>query len=316
MDSSYTNATESGARLGRDIGDWHSVLRAARTIRHLSRGMVGSPAMVALAEAPPDTRHTADDPVAARHLIRSGAVTGTTAGLAPGYVQGNLAILPREYAADFQRFCAFNPKPCPVIGVSEPGSPRVPALGEDLDLRTDVPGYRVWRDGELVAEVPDVTDYWRDDLVGFVIGCSYSFEEALVEDGIEIRHITLNRKVPMFETNIPTAPAGPFRGPMVVSMRPLKPADAIRAVQITTRFPSVHGAPVHVGFPASIGIADIAKPDYGDAVPIGADEMPVFWACGVTPQAVIAQVRPEFCITHAPGSMLITDLRNTSLAAL
>jgi uncharacterized protein YcsI (UPF0317 family) len=273
--------------------------------------------MAALAKTVPDIRHRADDPVEARHLVRSGAVTGTTAGLAPGYVQGNLAILPSEYAADFQRFCAFNPKPCPLIGMSEPGSPRVPALGQDLDLRTDVPAYRVWRDGELVGETDDVTDYWRDDLVGFVIGCSYSFEEALTEDGIEIRHITLNRKVPMFETNIATAPAGPFRGPMVVSMRPLKPADAIRAIQITSRFPAVHGAPVHIGKPELIGIKDVRKPDFGDPVPIDDDEeLPVFWACGVTPQAVIARARPSFCITHAPGSMLVTDVRNTRMAIL
>jgi uncharacterized protein YcsI (UPF0317 family) len=277
--------------------------------------MVGL-AMPAVAKAAQEIRHRADDPVAARHLIRSGAVTGTTAGLAPGYVQGNLAILPREYAADFQRFCAFNPKPCPLIGMSEPGSPYVPALGEDLDLRTDVPGYRVWRDGELIGETDDVTGYWRDDLVGFVIGCSYSFEEALTEDGIEIRHISLNRKVPMFETNIATAPAGPFRGPMVVSMRPLKPADAIRAIQITSRFPAVHGAPVHIGKPELIGIKDVRRPDFGDSVPIEADELPVFWACGVTPQAVIARSRPSFCITHAPGSMLVTDIRNTRMAIL
>jgi uncharacterized protein YcsI (UPF0317 family) len=278
--------------------------------------MVGLRVMSAVAEAQSDTRHHAADPVEARHLIRSGAVTGTTAGLAPGYVQGNLAILPREYAADFQRFCAFNPKPCPLIGVAEAGSPHVPALGEDLDLRTDVPGYRVWRDGQLVAETDDVTDYWRDDLVGFVIGCSYSFEEALTEDGIEIRHITLNRKVPMFETNIPTVPAGPFRGPMVVSMRPLKPADAIRAIQITSRFPGVHGAPVHMGRPDLIGIEDVARPWAGDATEVRDDEIPLFWACGVTPQSVVLDSRPSLCITHVPGHMLVTDLRNASLASL
>jgi uncharacterized protein YcsI (UPF0317 family) len=203
-----------------------------------------------------------------------------------------------------------------VLAVSEPGDPRLPTLGADLDIRTDVPRYRVWRNGELVAEPTDLRDVWRDDLVTFAIGCSFSFEEALIDDGIEIRHIATGSNVPMYRTNIPCAPAGVFSGPLVVSMRPMKPADAIRAVQITSRFPSVHGAPVHLGFPASIGIADIAKPDYGDPVPVGPEEMPVFWACGVTPQAVVAQVRPEFCITHAPGSMLITDLRNTALSAL
>jgi uncharacterized protein YcsI (UPF0317 family) len=251
-----------------------------------------------------------------RLRIRTGSFTGPTSGLAPGNVQANLVILPKELAHDFLRFAQANPKPCPVLAVSEAGEPRFPTLGSELDIRTDLPRYRVWRDGELIAEPTDVRDIWRDDLVSFAIGCSFSFEEALLEDGIEVRHISRGSNVPMYRTNIPCVSAGIFSGPLVVSMRPLKPANAIRAVQITSRFPSVHGAPVHLGFPSSIGIADIAKPDYGDAVPIAADEMPVFWACGVTPQAVIAQVRPEFCITHAPGSMLITDLRNTSLAAL
>ena len=183
------------------------------------------------------------------------------------------------------------------------------------DIRTDLPRYLVWRHGELVEEPTDVTHVWRDDLVSFAIGCSFSFEEALIEDGIEVRHIACGSNVPMYRTSIACVPAGVFHGPLVVSMRPLRPADAIRAVQITSRFPSVHGAPVHLGMPEQIGIKDIDKPDYGDAVPIGADELPVFWACGVTPQAAIAAVKPEFCITHAPGSMLITDLRNTKLAA-
>ena len=203
-----------------------------------------------------------------------------------------------------------------MLGVTDVGSPYIPSLGEDLDLRTDLPRYRVWRHGELVDEPTDVSDLWRDDLVGFAIGCSFSFEEALIEDGIEVRHIACNTNVPMYRTNVDCVPAGMFHGKLVVSMRPMKPADAIRAVQITSRFPSVHGAPVHIGLPELIGIKDIAKPDYGDAVPVGTDELPVFWACGVTPQSVVASVKPEFCITHAPGSMLITDLRNTKLAAL
>jgi uncharacterized protein YcsI (UPF0317 family) len=251
-----------------------------------------------------------------RRRIRDQMFTGPTSGLAPGNVQANLAILPKALAGDFLRFAVANPKPCPILAVSEPGDPHFPTLGADLDIRTDVPRYRVWRDGELVDEPTDIRDVWRDDLVSFAIGCSFSFEEALIEDGIEVRHIACGSNVPMYRTNIQCVPAGVFRGPLVVSMRPLKPKDAIRAVQITSRFPSVHGAPVHLGFPQSIGIADINKPDYGDAVPIAPDEMPVFWACGVTPQAVIAQVRPKFCITHAPGAMLITDLRNTALAAL
>jgi uncharacterized protein YcsI (UPF0317 family) len=251
-----------------------------------------------------------------RHRIRTGAFTGPTAGLAAGNVQANLVILPKSYANDFLRFAMANPKPCPVLAVSEPGDPHFPTLGLDLDIRSDLPRYRVWRDGDLIEEPTDIGHVWQDDLVSFAIGCSFSFEEALVEDGIEIRHIARGSNVPMYRTNIPCVSAGVFHGPLVVSMRPLKPADAIRAVQITSRFPSVHGAPVHLGLPEMIGIADIAKPDYGDAVPIGPGELPVFWACGVTPQAVIAQAKPPFCITHAPGCMLITDLRNTTLAAL
>jgi uncharacterized protein YcsI (UPF0317 family) len=251
-----------------------------------------------------------------RMRCRLGLFDGQTAGLAPGYVQGNLAILPSALAADFLRFCHLNPKPCPVIGISEPGSAKVPSLGADLDLRTDLPRYRVWRDGVLVDEPTSIGDIWRDDLVAFVIGCSFSFEEALIEDGVPLRHVASGRNVAMYRTNVPTATAGPFHGPLVVSMRPLKAADAIRAVQITSRFPAVHGAPVHLGDPALIGIRDIMQPDYGDPVAIEPDEIPVFWACGVTPQSVIASVKPEFAITHAPGCMLVTDVRNSRLAAL
>ena len=252
----------------------------------------------------------------ARLAIRRGEWTGPTSGIAPGHVQGNLAILPKELAADFHRFCHLNPKPCPLLASSEPGEWRIPTLAEDMDIRTDVPRYRVWRNGELVDEPADVRSYWRDDLVTFVLGCSLSFEAALIEDGIEIRHISEGCAVSMYRTNIATVPAGPFHGPMVVSMRPMKPADAIRAIQITTRFPAVHGAPVHIGRPDLIGIADLAKPDYGDAVSIRDDEIPVFWACGVTPQSVIATVKPAFCITHYPGSMIVTDRRNSHLAVL
>ena len=251
-----------------------------------------------------------------RLRIRAGDFSGTTAGLAPGNVQANLVILPKALAHDFLRFAQANPKPCPVLAVSEPGDPRLPGLGVDLDIRSDLPRYRVWHRGELVEEPCDLFHVWRDDLVSFALGCSFSFEEALVEDGIELRHITCGSNVSMYRTSIPCAPAGPFAGTLVVSMRPLKPRDAIRAIQITSRFPAVHGAPVHIGLPEAIGIKDLAQPDYGDAVPVKSDELPVFWACGVTPQAVIAKVRPAFCVTHAPGSMLITDLRNTALASL
>lgn len=263
-----------------------------------------------------DDADSAQSGRAARLAVRNGVHRGPTAGLAPGFVQGNLAILPQALAGDFLRFCQLNPKPCPLIGTSAPGDWRVPELGGDIDIRCDLPRYRVWRNGELVAEPEDVGSVWRDDLVSFVIGCSFSFEEALIAEGIELRHITRGCNVPMYRTSIATAPAGPFHGPMVVSMRPMKPADAIRAVQITTRFPSVHGAPVHIGMPESIGIADLMKPDYGDAVPVHDDELPVFWACGVTPQSVIATVKPEFCITHYPGNMLVTDRKNTEFAIM
>ncbi len=250
----------------------------------------------------------------ARRRFRRGEFRGQTSGIAPGYVQGNLAILPAALAADFKRFCELNPKPCPLLESSAPGDPHLPALGEDLDIRTDLPLYRVWRNGEMVEETPDITAHWRDDLVAFVIGCSFSFEEALIKAGVPLRHIEQGTNVPMWRASIDTIPAGPFHGPMVVSMRPLRPADAIRAVQITTRFDAVHGAPVHIGLAEEIGIADLSKPDYGDAVEVKADELPVFWACGVTPQAVIAGIKPDFCITHAPGSMLVTDLKNADLA--
>src|ERR1700741_950562 len=201
-----------------------------------------------------------------RMRMRTGDFSGTTAGLAPGNVQANLVILPQALAHDFLRFAQANPKPCPVLAVSEPGDPRLPALGEDLDIRSDLPRYRVWRHGELVGEPIDVFNVWRDDLISFALGCSFSFEQALIEDGIELRHITCGTNVPMYRTDIRCEPAGPFAGPLVVSMRPLKPSDAIRAIQITSRFPSVHGAPVHIGLPGMIGIADLTRPDYGDAV--------------------------------------------------
>ena len=257
---------------------------------------------------------TANAGHAARLAVRSGEHRGPTAALAPGYVQGNLAILPKALAEDFRIFCERNPKPCPLIGISAPGDPRVPELGEDIDIRTDLPRYRVWKNGELVAEPDDISDVWRDDLVSFVIGCSFSFEEALTQAGIELRHITCNSNVPMYRTNVATAEAGPFHGPLVVSMRPMTLADAKSAVEITGRFPRVHGAPVQVGHPEQIGIADVGKPDYGDAVPLKAGEIPVFWACGVTPQSVVATVKPEFCITHYPGSMLVTDRRNSEFS--
>ncbi len=251
----------------------------------------------------------------ARLRARSGELTTPTAGLAPGHVQANLAILPKSLASDFLLFCQRNPRSCPLLGVSDPGDPHLPSLGADLDIRTDVPLYRIWRDGQLVEECADLHSVWRDDLVSFAIGCSFSFDESLVASGIDVRHMSCGCNVPMYRTHIPTAAAGPFSGPMVVSMRPMKAADAIRAVQITSRFPALHGAPVHLGDPAEIGIADLQRPDYGDAVEVRAGELPVFWACGVTPQSAIAAARIAFCITHAPGHMLVTDLKTQSLAA-
>ncbi len=250
---------------------------------------------------------------ALRAQIRSGEFHSHTSGIANDFVQGNVVILPQRYATDFASFCKRNPKPCPVLAMSEPGEPMLPSLGQNIDIRTDVPRYRVWRKGELVSEPHDVSDVWGDDLVTFVIGCSFSFEWALAKAGIALRHVSQGKNVAMYRTNLATTPAGVFYGPLVVSMRPLSAHNAARAYEITSRYPRVHGAPVHMGDPTAIGIADLQQPDYGDAVEIGDDETPVFWACGVTPQAAIAQAKPDFCITHAPGSMLITDLLNSQL---
>ena len=251
---------------------------------------------------------------ALRARVRSGEIRGHTSGLAGDLVQANLVILPKDDAADFLLFCQRNPRPCPLLAVGDAGDPTLPTLGEGIDLRTDLPRYRVWRHGELVDEPTDIAALWRDDLVAFPIGCSFSFEHALLAAGVRLRHVERGSNVPMYRTNIATAPAGRFHGPLVVSMRPLDAADAIRAVQVTSRLPAVHGAPLHLGDPSRIGIADLDRPDYGDAIDIEAGEMPVFWACGVTPQAAVAAARPGFCITHAPGSMLVTDLQNHQLA--
>lgn len=270
-----------------------------------------------MAQAATATDIEAGNPAhAARLMIRAGKFTGHTAGLAPGYVQGNLCILPADYAAEFAEYCRSNPKPCPLLAAGAAGDPRLPALADDLDIRSDLPRYRVYRDGRLVDEPTDIRALWRDDLVSFVLGCSFSFEQALVDDGIPIRHLENGTNVAMYKTSIDTVPAGRFRGKMVVSMRPLKPADAIRAIQITSRFPSVHGAPVHVGLPHLIGVDDVEAPFAGDPPAMREDEIPVFWACGVTPQVAIEAARPPLCITHSPGAMVITDQRNSRLAIL
>jgi len=250
------------------------------------------------------------DGAAVRRQIRAGRLTGPTSGLAPGRIQGNVVILPRSWAQDFEGFCRANAKACPILAISEPGSPALPTLGADIDMRRDLPRYRVYRDGRLDATPTDVADLWTDDLVTFVIGCSFTFEHPLLEAGIPLRHVSQGLNVSMYRTSLETVPVGRWHGPMVVSMRPLTPEDAIRAAEISGRFPDMHGGPVHIGDPSMIGIRDLAKPDYGDPVAIEPGEEPVFWACGVTPQAAIAVVKPPFCITHAPGCMLITDKKH------
>ena len=254
-------------------------------------------------------------PLQLRQQIRSGAMTDNTSGLCSGYVQGNLCILPTDYANDFLKFCHLNPKPCPIIGMSDnTGDFRLKSLGQDIDLRTDIPQYKLFNHGKAEHQVSNIIDHWRDDLVAFVLGCSFSFEEALLADGLDVRNLTEGVNVPMYRTNIACKEAGPFSGNMVVSMRPYKPVDAIRAIQICSRFPSVHGAPIHFGDPGAIGIANLDQPDFGDKVTLNEGEVPVFWACGVTPQVAVENAKPPFCITHAPGCMLVTDLPNSKLA--
>jgi uncharacterized protein YcsI (UPF0317 family) len=255
-------------------------------------------------------------PAEIRADIRRGAWRGVTAGLAPGYVQANLAILPQDYAYDFLLFCQRNPRPCPLIDVTEVGSPEPAHAAPGADLRTDLPKYRIYRDGELTDEVTDIAAYWRGDLVGFLIGCSFTFEWALLDHGIRLPHIERGQNVAMYRTSTPCRPAGRLHGPMVVSMRPIAPHLVAKAVTVTARFPNAHGAPVHVGDPALIGIADLAKPDWGDPQPFEPGDTPVFWACGVTPQAVALASKPPVMITHSPGHMFITDLPNAALSVL
>lgn len=249
----------------------------------------------------------------ARLAIRRGELRGDTSSLAPGYVQANLAIIPKAWAFDFLKFCQRNPKPCPLLGVSEAGHADIPGLGEDLDIRRDVPGYRVWREGVCAGDVEDLADVWREDFVSFAIGCSFSFEQALLAHGLSVRNVEQDVNVSMFVTNLRTEPSGPFGGPLVVTMRPMHAHQAIRAVQITARYPRVHGAPIHLGDPALIGIRDLARPDFGAPVEVREGEIPVFWACGVTPQMAIQQAKLPICITHVPGHMLVTDLLNNEL---
>lgn len=255
---------------------------------------------------------TVADPAKARAKFREG-LRVPTAGWAPGYAQANLVIVPRDLAYDVLLFAQRNPKPCPVIDVSDAGSPHT-ALADGADLRTDLPSYRVWRDGELVDEPDEITGYWSDDLVSFLIGCSFTFETPMVAAGIEVRHLTAGTNVSMYKTNRPCRPAGAMSGPLVVSMRPIAADQVADAVRISGQYPAVHGAPVHIGEPEALGITDLSTPDFGDPVEIRPGEVPVFWACGVTPQAAVMASRPRFAITHSPGHMFVTDVPDHTYA--
>ena len=247
-------------------------------------------------------------PAELRHHCRQGKWDAPTPGLAPGYVQANLVILPQSDAFDFLRFCQFNPKPCPVLDVTDPGDPEPRRVASGADLRTDLPRYRIFRHGEPIEEVSEITSFWRENMVAFLLGCSFTFEAAMVRSGLPVRHIEEGKNVPMYVSDRPCTPAGAFSGPLVVSMRPMCPQDAIQAVRVTGEYPHAHGAPVHLGDPAAIGISRLDRPDFGDPVTVHPGEMPVFWACGVTPQMAIARAQPELAITHAPGHMFVTDL--------
>lgn len=257
--------------------------------------------------------YTVSSPAQVRQLIRQGQIQGPTAGLCAGYAQANLVVLPQSLAYDFLLFAQRNPRACPLLEVSDTGSRLLREIAPGADIATDIPKYRVYEHGVLTGEYTDVSRFWRDDLVSFLIGCSFSFEADLLEAGVPVRHIEEGCNVPMYVTSIPCAPAGVFHGNMVVSMRPMPVSEAIRSTLITGGMPRVHGAPVHIGDPALIGIRDISRPDFGDAVTIAPGEVPVFWPCGVTPQAALMQSKPAFAITHAPGHMLITDVKNIRL---
>lgn len=245
-----------------------------------------------------------------RAEVRRGGYDGPTSGLARGHVQTNLVVLPEDYAFDFLKFCVRNPKPCPVLEVTDAGSPTPAVMAPDADLRTDVPKYRVYEKGELVDEPPDVRDYWKDDLVSFLIGCSFTFEAALLDAGLRIAHQDQNRNVPMYVTGRECISSGPFSGPMVVSMRPYLPEEIPAAVTASGRYPTMHGAPVHVGDPEALGVENLDEPEFGESISIGEGGVPVFWACGVTPQAVATSARPPFMIAHSPGHMFVTDRLN------
>ncbi|CAE6881133.1 MULTISPECIES: putative hydro-lyase [Paraburkholderia] len=248
-----------------------------------------------------------------RRSVREGVHRGPTAGQCEGFVQVNLMILPQQYAVDFHWFCRLNDRACPLLAVGEPGSWKLPALGEDIDVRVDLPKYSVYRAGEPVQSCTDLNSVWRDDLVVFAIGCSFSFDFLLLSNNVPIRHIELNGSAPVFITNIPNVRSGPFAGNLAVSMRPLGPADAIRAIEITSRYPKVHGGPVHFGDPEAIGIEDIARPDFPGVSDLREREVPIFWPCGLTPQVAVMDAGLPFAIGHAAGHMLVTDIRLSDL---
>lgn len=252
-------------------------------------------------------------PAEVRTLIRTGKITGQTSGMCDGYAQANLLILPMEYAYDFLLFTQRNPKSCPLLEVGDVGSRVVKTMANTADIATDLPKYRVWENGVMSGEYTDISHLWRDDFVYFLIGCSFSFEGELLAAGVPVRHIEEGKNVPMYLTNIECERAGIFHGKLVVSMRPMPADQAIRAVSITSTMPRVHGAPIHIGDPAAIGIRDISSPDFGDSVTVGDGELPVFWCCGVTPQSAVMSAKPAIAISHAPGHMFITDVKNTHL---
>lgn len=269
-----------------------------------------------LPQPSPFKKEIQSDAARFRQQIRSGEFTGQTSGWCPGLVQGNIVILPADWATDFLLFCQLNPVSCPLIHVSQPGEFLMHPLGADLDIRTDVPEYQIFENGVRTQKAFDIREYWQDDFVTFVLGCSFSFEDALKRAGISIRNVENNTNVSMYRTNMPTKTAGRFSGETVVSMRPFSATDAIRAIQITTRLPRAHGAPIHMGDPALIGINNINQPDFGDPTPVNDNEIPLFWGCGVTPQAALENAKPPIAITHVPGKMVVTDLLNEELAVL
>lgn len=255
------------------------------------------------------------NPATVRSACREEQHTSQTAGMAPGYAQANLVVVPKELAYDFLVFCHRNPKPCPLLDVTDIGNPEPVQTAPDADLRTDLPRYRVFRHGELFEETTDIRGYWDDTMAGFLLGCSFTFEQAMQQAGIPVRHLDAGTVVPMYRTNIACTPAGPFAGEMVVSMRMIPARQVVDAVQVTGRYPAVHGAPVHVGDPEAIGIRDLNDFAWGDSPISEPGDVPVFWACGVTPQSIAMQIKPEFMITHAPGCMFVTDVPVHQLAA-